>query len=420
MGFAVAGAGATPDPQSARRQLFARQIAANAFYWQGRLECHAADPASLDVESENLARAVWLGLGSDDTRTAAFELIASARDFIARRGDAEAWGGLLNTAARLAAGGPPSPATVTVLAVAAEVIARYNPGPESDRLYRIALRQCRRLPQHPDLQARILVDFGWMLLNQGAYARGQAYVQQARELAERHDNRPVLARALLGLGTGYNKRREWQAALACLPEALRLAEGLQEANYIGCAHYELGVAYWHAGDMEHARSHAEQALAHLRQSGDISLESHTCNLLGVLCFERDEFGMAVEHFLAAEASLIRAGAQSMVAALHNNLGAAFWGLLRWDDAERYFAMARDEHRAKGDTLAAVEATTNLGECYLDQQKWAEASAALAGARAELAGVEPSAARTSLLERLDELDTRKAASHSPDERPPRGL
>jgi tetratricopeptide (TPR) repeat protein len=398
--------------RAVRRALFQQQITAGIQYWRKQLVACAGNLTALDVDNENVAGAIWLGLQSSQTSADALELAAEARVFVLRRGALEAWQGILDEAARVArapAAHAPAVTVVGVLSLAARVCELRAALTEAEGYYRAALEWCAACETPQPACAGLLADFGRFLVYHGRGEEGVANLRQALDLSTQHGWTLAHTHALLGMGLHYNRIRDGQAALPYLAEALRLAEAERAANYRSLVLSELGTAHWHVGDLEQARICFEQALTWAAGAGDVALQAIVHNQLGIIHYEQDQFQSAVEQFLRAEAIHRRTGCALEERNLYNNLGAAYWGLRDWAAAERYFRLALAAWRASGDTLGATEVLINLAECYLDQENRGRAAFTLIEAGVAVAGRARQPGWVQLVERIVALEARLAAA-----------
>jgi tetratricopeptide (TPR) repeat protein len=141
------------------------------------------------------------------------------------------------------------------------------------------------------------------------------------------------------------------------------------------------------GDLDTARSLADQALRHFHGRGDWDGCMRTLNLLGAIHWERGHIPEAERCFAEA----LRMGRQLddslMLARASNNLGSVAHLQGRSDEAAALYRGALLAYQRMGDRRGTAETYHNLGFAYRQAGEWKEAEAATANAvrHAEVVG-----------------------------------
>jgi tetratricopeptide (TPR) repeat protein len=358
--------------------LFCRQVEVNIRYWRQRVTACGENCRALQSDDENLARAIWLALQLPGLTGQAIALLADLRDFVLRRGDLTSWTVLIEHVVHDVLREHDRECMPEALAgydLAAELYERRAQPVEAERCLRRALELCADRPMD-DRRALALANLGWFLVRRGRGAEGVPCLQQALSAGRALGNLRVQARALLALGAHHSQQEDHAGALVYLTAARPIVEQLHRPNYSGRLWLDMGTLRWQLGEWKSAEACFRLALAYFRKSGDVSLQAGVQVQLGVLHVEREEYREALQQFAAAETIYRRAGNQAELARVYNNLGAAYWGLQAWEEAEYYYQQAVLQWGALDHELHENESLLNLAECYLDQDKLREASAAL--------------------------------------------
>ncbi len=137
----------------------------------------------------------------------------------------------------------------------------------------------------------------------------------ARELA---DDR-IASRAFAALGTRLRRQDDLDAAERHHLEALRLAEGVQDAALKVMPLQGLGAVRWGKGDLEGARRYWQEALSVGEQSRDERSLGYGYNGLGLIALCRGQAAEARRHFEQSAAIFEKLGALAPLAMARVNL-----------------------------------------------------------------------------------------------------
>jgi class 3 adenylate cyclase/predicted ATPase len=124
----------------------------------------------------------------------------------------------------------------------------------------------RALPESPEKTQQeldFLIDLGSALVVTKGYAASE--VEQtyacARERAMQLEEHHHLYSALLGLSNYYLIRGEFQMARELAEQVMKIATRVQDSALFVEAHYVLGIALFHLGNLQAARANLEQGIA---------------------------------------------------------------------------------------------------------------------------------------------------------------
>lgn len=124
-------------------------------------------------------------------------------------------------------------------------------------------------------------DMGYLYLNLGELNQAEAAFRQARATLLEIEAHPTLPWVLIGIGALQRYRGEYQACLETLAEAAELERQGKGNPYVrSLIRLHQGVAHWHLGHRETARTDLEAALSLARQSQTPTLVAGVLNELG--------------------------------------------------------------------------------------------------------------------------------------------
>jgi diguanylate cyclase (GGDEF)-like protein len=246
------------------------------------------------------------------------------------------------------------------------------------------------LARSPDAAAevRVLNEMGWAHMVLGQYDEATTMAGRGRDLAERADDSPGLARALNNLGVIARSRGEPGQAIVFFEQALAIERALGRPREIAGVLSNLGVAHgFDLADYDTALHYTREALR-LRESlgapEDIALSE---NNLGVLHARLGDRERALEHFGRALEVRRSLGVPTRIAGTLHNLGD-----LALDAGDRATARTRHEEalvlrRQAGDRPGQLVSLIALAQVELDDGRLADAAQRLRDAEAIAATLE---------------------------------
>ena len=184
----------------------------------------------------------------------------------------------------------------------------------------------------PFLITRALLDQGYQRFIRSRFDDALAWLERAREVAQRNGFLLMLERTIGNLGWCYYRLGEAGRALELYSEAERLAERI----------------------------------------GDGDNRYRLLNNIGNVHLQRGEFDQAVSYYQRAEQLAARAGNQSWRAMLLNNLAEAALGKSDIAAAERFNEQAIGVKRRLGDRRSLAHSEWNAARILAARGRWAEA------------------------------------------------
>jgi putative nucleotidyltransferase with HDIG domain len=150
------------------------------------------------------------------------------------------------------------------------------------------------------------------------------------------------------IGRTYLDDGDIAAGMDCLTAALAIAEANDNAGQIAHTVNVMAISYWQRGFLEDAERLYQEAGRMARLAGDERLVAMVEQNLGVVASMRGDVGKALQHHTTSIERYRMLDLQEPLALQLNNIGMAYTGLGRSDDAEAAFAEALSIARACGD------------------------------------------------------------------------
>lgn len=145
----------------------------------------------------------------------------------------------------------------------------------------------------------------------------------------------------------YNEKYAPEKSVKILKELLKVKPDYYRA------HYNLGLAYSELNDYQNAKESFEKAFA-IRQKKSIP-DVTIFNAAGWASMKAGDYKRAEELFMKG-IELKKDNTFRSNRALYNNLGLLYFNTQRFNEAKRYFEVARDEYgsRSAGNTLQIIK------------------------------------------------------------------
>ncbi len=143
--------------------------------------------------------------------------------------------------------------------------------------------------------AHVLATKGSLLRYQGRYAEAIKQCEQAIALVQGDTAEEKTAQALAYKSIGLCQLRMGTVAQGqeTLRKTLHLLEELHTPYDLGMVHHDLGLSHELAGDLDGAVDHYQSALDMWQQLGNLGPWANTLNGLGVVYYQRGQYGQAL-------------------------------------------------------------------------------------------------------------------------------
>jgi putative nucleotidyltransferase with HDIG domain len=182
------------------------------------------------------------------------------------------------------------------------------------------------------------------------------------------------ATILRRVGRTYLDDGDVQAGMDCLTAALAVAEACGDSREIAHTVNVMAISYWQRGLLEDAERLYDQAGKMARLADDERLIAMVEQNLGVIASMRGDIERALVHYHDSLARYRRLGLNEELARLLPNIGMAYAGLERWEDAERTYGESYALAKECNDTWTRLMVESNRVDLLLRRRDFAKARA----------------------------------------------
>ena len=182
------------------------------------------------------------------------------------------------------------------------------------------------------------------------------------------------ATILRRVGRTYLDDGDILAGLDCLTAALAVAEACGDTAEIAHTVNVMAISYSQRGQLEEAARLYDEAGRMARLAGDERLIAMIEQNLGVMASMRGDIERALDHYVDSLGRYRRLGLSEELARLLPNIGMAYVGLERWDEAERTYAESYELARELGDTWTRLMVESNRVDLLVKRRDFASARA----------------------------------------------
>lgn len=227
----------------------------------------------------------------------------------------------------------------------------------------------KTIPQRQMIHAAL----GELLTMTGQYEQALAHLQNALTLAERLDDRDAAACACRWLARLHELRGEYPAALEWTQRGMA-ALGERETAELAELLLMAGLVHTDQGNYDSALGCAQEALRIAQQLDSASALARAFNLLAHISRVRGQLVNAIEYARRTLDLYQRLGDISGQALAHNQIANAYFSLGQWKEAEQNYYQAHKTFDKIGDIYRRSLAYNNLGGIALNQGRLDEALA----------------------------------------------
>lgn len=174
------------------------------------------------------------------------------------------------------------------------------------------------------------------------------------------------------IGRTYLDDGDVGAGMDCLTAALAIAEANDNAGQIAHTVNVMAISYWQRGLLEEAEPKYREAGRMARVAGDERLVAMVEQNLGVIASMRGDVGRALQHHTTSVDRYRSLGLQEELARQLNNMGLAYSGLERFQEAETAYTEAQQIARACGDSWTRLMVEVNRVGLLITRAEYEEA------------------------------------------------
>lgn len=197
----------------------------------------------------------------------------------------------------------------------------------------------------------------------GKYDTAEKLLQTIQQAAESVNQRGFMSYALSAVGTLHAKRDEWDKARQTYEQAVEVAQAAQVKGAEGRALGHLADTYIHEQNMSYAIHLLQDALAKLRQSGDMELVSYFEGRLGEATLASGNVGEGRQHLDRAMRQAENTQDRAMIRRWASALGNTAYQENKFDEATQFYERALPLYPETA-TAEHVDLLTRYGEALL--------------------------------------------------------
>ena len=171
-------------------------------------------------------------------------------------------------------------------------------------------------------------------------------------------------------GSCHWLKGEYDAGLAVLKEALKIATKIKDRSLEARVLYYLGNIYRDHGDLANVLTHFEKALGIYEELGDEFSQSVILTSISNLLYDLNDYDSALEYALKCLPIFERAHSPNSLNNIYNTLGNIYFKKEQFTDALNYFE--GNLSNSESETLAHVMAESGLGKVYYKMENYESA------------------------------------------------
>lgn len=243
--------------------------------------------------------------------------------------------------------------------------------PDRQNLFR-AIQAGLEYPQTHSATAQLMLQCWFFIERRGYWREWIQLLSQAIKTYADCDP-PLKCRLLNRLGHAQRLDRQWSAALASHLEAKEIAQSISDELLVAKANYQLASVYFEQRNLVAAETLGQEALETFsRLSPESANFATTLNVLGNTARWRGDFALAEERYMLAIACWRKLDNLADLATTLLNLAEAWQASDRFGEALNLYQEAIALLSAAGSHIRVVWALTNLGALYYRMGNYAEA------------------------------------------------
>jgi len=212
-------------------------------------------------------------------------------------------------------------------------------------------------------ELRRLNQAGKQAWNHSDYPAAIEILEQGLKLAQELQNQQYIIRFIGNLGLMYNNLSQYAKALEYYEQALAIRRDIGDRNGAGGNLTNIGTVYDNLGQYSKALEYYEQALDIHRDIGDRNGEGANLINIGVVHQNLGQYSKALEYYQQALDIHRDIGDRKDEGAALTNIGVVHGELGQYDKALEYYEQALDIERDIGDRKGEGITLTNIGNVY---------------------------------------------------------
>lgn len=246
---------------------------------------------------------------------------------------------------------------------------------DAEQLLQRALRLAEEIQDKEEL-AKVYISFGRLHADQGIPDENCSGGLRIVKLMQELHNPLQTAIANNNLGTCYNARGDYGAALPYFQQSLTALRQINEELKSATPLDNIGQCYWSLGDLSKAIETFRQSLTIREKYKDDVLIGKSLDSLGSVYLEQGNYAAALESLQNGFDLRTKSGALYDAAESLNNIATVYEAQGEYAQAALYLHRALKTAEKMGNRVLVAQLDTQLGEVYSLEGHYAQAFAAL--------------------------------------------
>lgn len=214
------------------------------------------------------------------------------------------------------------------------------------------------------LQARCRTALGKLLSLRGQYEAALACLQQALQEHQAAGNKEGLTVALNSMAVVHYRQSEYDEAMDCYQRALQIDRELGNKEGISIRIGNMGLIHWDQGAYDKALACLEESLQIYQELDHKAGIANRTGNIGLIYSQRGQYGRAVEHYLRALHLEEELGNKAGIARHIGNMGVDYFLAGAYQEALACFKRALQLDWEMGNKEGVFRHTGNMASVYM--------------------------------------------------------
>ncbi len=225
--------------------------------------------------------------------------------------------------------------------------------------------------QHDTVRMKAIQSIAWSLLYRNPDSTHLLAEQELR-FAQQVNNKKWQAKALNVIGSTYNIRGEYAAALLTYQKGLAAMQEAGDLRGIAAISNNIGLIYRNLGNGIKALEYYRKDLEIQEQLHDKSGIANANNNLGLLYNDLDNLPKALEYYLKSLKQHEALGEKFGMALAYNNAGSVYNSEGNFSKALEFYEKSIELRKELDDQMGLAKIYGNMGQMYKEQGLYGEA------------------------------------------------
>lgn len=226
--------------------------------------------------------------------------------------------------------------------------------------------------QKPGLEQYSLLSKIAIAYSDSNYSRSLEYWQMALGVAEKLNQRNLVADSYHQIGFSYHKMGEPDLALKNLAYASDIYKHLDDKKNLAGVHNDIGLIYRNWGKYDNALEQYINALKLFDEVLDVEGSAMVSNSIGQIYYYRENYPKAIDYFKRYFDVNLSLKNSRAVAGAANNIASAYLEVKKYDDALSFFLKALKIYDSLNVRVGVAIIRDNIGSLFYQKQQYDEA------------------------------------------------